>query len=146
MDRRLVLVDVQRGAGKQVMLERPRQRAFVDDRPARCVDQVRRPLHPRQGFLVDEMPGLCRQRYVQRKHVGGHEKPIQRHRLQAGDFDASPRRIGDAHAEGRRPPRDRLRDPPDPDEPELLATKLGAEQEIERPALPVTASRQPVTF
>ena len=33
MDLRFLLVDIERGAGNQAFLERPRQRTFIDDRP-----------------------------------------------------------------------------------------------------------------
>ena len=39
MDRRLVLVHVERGAGEQVLLQRPRERLLVYDRAAGSVDE-----------------------------------------------------------------------------------------------------------
>ena len=85
MHRRLVLVDVERRAGEQVLLQRPRQRLLVDDRAARRVDEIRRALHARQRALVDQMPRLRRQRHVQRDDVRRDQQAIERHRLGAGE-------------------------------------------------------------
>ena len=51
MDLGLALVDVQRGAGDQPLVERPRQRLLVDDGAARGVHEKRRALHPRERAL-----------------------------------------------------------------------------------------------
>ena len=79
MDDRLVLVDIERGAGDQALLQRPGQRVLVDDGTAGRVDQIRRALHPRQRAPIDQMPRLRRQRHVQRHDIGRVEQPIERH-------------------------------------------------------------------
>jgi len=71
MHHRLPLEDVERRAGNKALLQRPGKRAFVHDRATRCVDEIRRPFHPRERRPIDQMPGVVAQRYVQRDDVGG---------------------------------------------------------------------------
>jgi hypothetical protein len=73
----LVFVDVERRAGNQPFFERPGQRGFVHDRPARGIDQVRSALHFRQRLLIDEVFRLRRHRTVQRDHVRCREEAIE---------------------------------------------------------------------
>ena len=79
MDGGLVLVDIERRAGNQPLLERPDERRFVDHRAARGVDEIRRPLHARKRLPVDEMPGLGRQVHVERDDVRRIQQAIERH-------------------------------------------------------------------
>ena len=78
------LVDVERGAGNQAVLQRPHERGLVHDGPARRVDQIRAALHPRERRLVDQMLRLRRQRAMQRDDVGGGQQAIERHGLAVG--------------------------------------------------------------
>ena len=146
--RRFVLVHVEPGAGDEPVLERPRERGFVDDRSARGVDEICGALHPRQRRLVDQVSGVRGERAVQRHDVGGGEQLVERHRL--GPFHhrrtGTPGQIGHADAKRRGARGDGAADPAEADDPELLAAQLGAEHEIERPGLPASAPHQAVAF
>jgi len=65
MNRGLALVDVERRAGQQMLLQRPSERGLVDDGSARGVDEVRRPFHARERLPIDEMSRFRRQWHVQ---------------------------------------------------------------------------------
>ena len=55
-------------------------------------------------------------------------------------------RVGDAHAERLRARRHGAPDPSQPHQPELLATQLGAEHEVERPPLPRACADDPLAL
>ena len=127
-------------------LQRPGQRRLVDDRAARRVDQIRRPLHPRERRLVDQVPRLGRQRHVQRDDVRRRQQAIERHRARCAGSAAGARDV--QRRACRTPPRARPRpaDAAEADDAELLAAQLGAEHEVERPALPAAAPDQALAF
>ena len=84
MDLRLALVDVECGARDQPLAERPRQRVFVDDRAARGVDENRRPLHPRQRALVDQVAGLRASRGTWSETMSDESRAARRARRATG--------------------------------------------------------------
>ena len=129
-----------------MVLQRPRERRFVDDRPACRVDQIGRALHPRQRFLVDQMTRLRQQGNVQRHDVGRVQQAIEGDVFGAGQVDIARLRVDDAHAEDGRPRGNGASDATDADEPELLPVQLGAEHEIERPAFPRAAADNALAF
>ena len=134
---RLVLVHVERRAGEQPVLERPGERRLVDDRAARRVDQVRGSLHPREGALVDQvtrvwsLSGTCSDTTSDVLSSRSSDIATQRRRDSTSRRDVYATRIPNAGARAATA----RRDPAEPDEPELLAAQLGAEHEVERPAL-----------
>ena len=146
MNRRLVFVDIERRARQQVLLQRPGERLLVYHGAACGVDQIRRPLHACQRAFVDQVACLGHQGNVQRHHVRRIEQPIERDRRGVRQIDLTLLGIHHAHPERRRPRRDGTADPSDAHQPELLASELGAEQEIEGPSLPVAASQQALAF
>ena len=141
MHLRLFLVDVEGGAGDQPLLQRPRERGFVDNGPARRVDQICGALHLRQRLLVDQMVRLRRQRAVQRHDVGGGQQPIERHRRRARAGRAATGACTPPTCRRPAPSRDGPRDAADADDAELLAAQLHPEHVVERPALPTAPRR-----
>ena len=75
----LTLVDIERRAGNQAFLERPRQAFFVDDGPARGVDEKRRPLHARERAPIDHVTRRRRQRRVNRDDIRRNQQFVERH-------------------------------------------------------------------
>ena len=66
---RLALVHVERRACDRARLERGHERALVDDRPPRGVDEHGRRLHRRERGRVDQVARLVRERHVDADHV-----------------------------------------------------------------------------
>ena len=120
MDGGLVLVDVERRAGDQALLERPGQRRFIDDRTARGVDRDTPSASCARAPSVDEVPGLgvsgtCSETtsdVLSRRSSDIRSAPASPLSLRDG--------VGDAHAEHRRPRGDRARDAAEADEPSCL--------------------------
>ena len=73
----LVLEDVQSGTRDPALAQRGRERRFVDDRPSRAVDEVRRVLHRRQLLGTDQMVRGGPIRTVQRHDVGDAQQLVE---------------------------------------------------------------------
>ena len=138
----LTLEDVERGAGNEVLTQRPRQRRLVDDLPTCRVDEVRRPLHPRQGLAVDQVTRLRRQGHVQRDDVGARNQPVEPHELDTGPLRVASAAHGDAHPEGCRARGHGTADAPAADDAHEFSGQAAAEHEVEAPALPCARSQQ----
>ena len=137
MDRRLVLVDVQRGAGDDAILQGPGERRLIHHGSARRVDEKGIALHACERRLIDQVPRLRRERHVQRHDIRGREQPVERHRFSLSRARGrGTRHVGDPHAEGGAASRHGTPEPAIPHDAELLAAQFGAQQEIKGPALP----------
>src|SRR6266851_4644233 len=74
---RLLVEDVERGAGDLVAAERVMQRLLVDDAAARGVDEKRGSLHARQPGGVEEADRLRRLRAMDRDEIGAGDRLVE---------------------------------------------------------------------
>jgi hypothetical protein len=139
---RLLLEDVDAGAGDPALAERLDESRLVHHRPPRRVDQVCGLLHGAERPGVDQVSGLGDQRGVERDEVGLAQ--------QGGQVDAARvkvtlgRRVGGhrvlvehAHPEAPAPPRHRAADAAEADHAQGLAVHVAAQ---ERHVLPLLES------
>ena len=142
IDRRLVLEDVEPGAGDLAVLKHLDQRILVDDVAARRVDDVGGRLHQRQPARRQQMEGRRRRRAIDRDdvHAGQHlveAFPIGRLQLVLdGRQHAVAVVIVDRQAEGLGAARHRGADAAHADDAEALAPDAPAEHPGRRPAGP----------
>ena len=74
---RLLTENIQRGAGQPAIVKRLDQRVFINNRPARSVDQIGGRFHVAEGPLIEEMAGGRGQRRVDRNVVGFLEQKVE---------------------------------------------------------------------
>lgn len=145
VDCRLVLEDVEPGAGDLAAAQRLDERGLVDDRPAGRVDEVGAGFHRAQRLGVDEVmrrPGLTGgdERAVQRDDVCGCQEfgQLEASRAELGRSvggHVARARVDDVHPEGPGAPGHRDADPAGADDAERLAAQVHAEQ-VEHAPLP----------
>src|SRR6476660_1997006 len=87
----LDIEDVEAGARDTLFAQRGDERRFLDDRPARCVDEVGAALHQAELSGAYKAARARRQLEVDREEIGAAEQVVAAHRLDAG-FLASFRR------------------------------------------------------
>ena len=108
--------------GHPAAFKRRRHRVFIDQRPARRVDDANAPLHRRNRRLADHAAVFARQRTVQRNNVAVREQLVKRHKAHV-----VPPRLGMRHAdehphpESQRDSRDALADVPKADQADRLS-------------------------
>ena len=73
---RLGVKDVEPGMAEMPALQRRQQRSFVDERPARGVDEDRAGLHARHALGAEKAPCLLAEREMQRDHVRSLQQGI----------------------------------------------------------------------
>ena len=98
---RLDLGDVERRPRQPPALEGRGERAAVDDRAARGVDQDRGRFHQRQRASVDEVTRLGGRRAVDGHVVGLRQQLLERHQAHAVEIGARLRDIGVAGEDAR---------------------------------------------
>ena len=124
---RLRLENVERSTSDAPLLERYGERALVDDRPTRHVDEVGRRLHERDPLGVDEMMRLLGERASDADEVGRRKERLESDELDAagGGVLCFGVRVGGNHAqvEGLGEQRDLASDVAETDEAECAAGK-----------------------
>ena len=134
-----LLEDVKAGAGDPPRAERVQQRVFVDERPTRCIEQIRGRSHRPQLCLADQVVGLDAVGQMQRDKVRPLEQLARRHLPNAGEGHrlSVDERVGGDHVEARdlAPTGDRGPDVAKADQTERLAVDRGdLAQEVTPPA------------
>src|SRR3989441_2376415 len=118
---RLRIHRVERGARDSLRVQGAHQRVGIDDRPARAVDQDRRPLHSSESGLADHLSRLRGERRMQ-----GHEIGFAQQRVEIDGFSRNLElsflhegiAVEHSEAEGRGPRRDLARDVAEADQAE----------------------------
>jgi len=129
--RRLLRVDIQRGASDFARPNRRRQRLCIDQHPARRVDDPHAVLHPRDAPGVDHVPRAVIGRSVQGDDVAAGQQVVQRDDPDAIAFLASnqPGIVShNRHVERQRAPGDRLPDAAQADDAQGLVPQFRAHE------------------
>jgi len=129
---RLLLEDVQRGAGDLAGVERGDQGFVVEQATARAVDDAHAGLAARQRINAEDVVRAVGQRRVQRQEVRLRQDLVDLEQFDAERLGDLGRQEGveaeDAHAEGLGADRDVAPDASQPDDPAGLAVQLDAHQ------------------
>ena len=128
--RRLLLEDIERGAGDAARLDRARQRQLVDEAAAGAVDEARARLEARQLGLAEEVPRVPGERRVDRDEVGPREELVELDAFHAQALGGLARQIrvvgDDLHAKAERAAGDLGADPAEAENAQHLAEELDA--------------------
>ena len=121
-------MDVEGGPGHAAGVQGIEKRVGVDERATSGVDDADPGLHPGEGLLPQEVPGLVVQGRVEREVVGGLEDLLEGPQLDVGllgDSRCDERVVGlDLHPEGPGPGGHFAADPAETDHPKSLAEQL----------------------
>ncbi|KPY50464.1 hypothetical protein ALO56_05267 [Pseudomonas viridiflava] len=137
---RLGIEHVQSGSGDSALLQGFDQRRFVDDRPARRIDDERAGLHPAQRFSIHEPSAALAEHQMHRQYIGLLEQRLLAHISDAtfgGGLRCQILAPGDdLHAERLTVAGNPLADTAQPQNAQRLAVQIAAQ-----PDLPVTGAQ-----
>ena len=151
MDDRFFFVYIQRSAGDFPVLQRRDQRRLVHHRPARGVDEKRRPLHALEFRRIEKPVCLRQQRRVHADEVRLRQQlmhvPILRPQL----FLCVPRRahrvrVDDPHLKAAGPSSHRSSNAPEAHNPQRFSPHVRPYKLVQIPSFPVSRARQHVAF
>src|SRR5919108_2957335 len=150
-DHRLTFIDVERSAGDALLFQRLHQRFFVDDRPARRVDEIRGGPHQAKLSSADQMDSLGAERGIHRDKVRLRQKLIyvavfNAERSLARLVKARALGVKDSHAESSGPSRHGFANGAEPDDPQSFAVNFTTDEMVRLAPGKNPGAQRPIPF